>query len=154
MVDAVIEVMADGSQQAEVSEINPFRAQHGETLPENVERNFSGFLVRTNALVFKVDTQKLQIRIAMLRDQLVIAKFVGPKPSPQTIGQWLQTLNHELRGSQLSFCRDVGKGYFFVQEMKKMLYIMPHCSPHSNQNGVQVCYKLGNNVLIQITLAS
>lgn len=106
MADAVIEVMAEANDRMEVTKINPFRAHHGEILPENVERNFSGFLVRTNALMFIVVSQKLQARIAMLRYQLVIVKFVGPKPSPQAIGLWLQTLNHELRGSQLSFLID------------------------------------------------
>ena len=50
----------------------------------------------------------------MLRDQLLIGKFVGPKPNPQAMKQWIQTLNLELRGSTLEFCRNVGKGFFIM----------------------------------------
>ena len=50
-----------------------------------------------------------------LKDQLLIGKFVGPKPSPHAMQLWIQTLNHELRGNTLSLCRNVGKGFFLPQ---------------------------------------
>lgn len=39
LADAVIEVIAEASQQAIAGEINPFKAREGEILPLNVERN-------------------------------------------------------------------------------------------------------------------
>ena len=51
------------------------------------------FLVRKDAITFKVDPMKVRARIALLKDQLLIAKFVGPKPSFQDMDRWLQTLN-------------------------------------------------------------
>ena len=80
-----------------------------------MERSFSGFLVRKDAIKFKVNSQKLLARIAMLKDQLLIGKFVGPKPLPQEMRMWIQALNQELGESGLAFYRNVGKGYFLLK---------------------------------------
>ena len=48
-------------------------------------------------------------RIALLKEQLLIAKFLGPKPPPQDLVKWITTLNQELRGSEVAFCINVGK---------------------------------------------
>ena len=114
MPDAVIELMAEANNQISTDELNPFKEQIGEVLPPNLERNFSGFLMRKDAVKFKVDTQKLNARIAMLKEQLLIAKFVGTKPPIQEMNPWLQTVNQALRGETLIFCRNVGKGFFFL----------------------------------------
>ena len=50
-----------------------------------VKINFGRFLVRKDATLFIVDSQKLLTRIALLKDHLLIAKFVGPKPSSQAL---------------------------------------------------------------------
>lgn len=114
MVDAVIGVMEEASQGPLKGDLNPFRAQSGEILPSNLERNFSGFLVRKEAVFFKVDSNKLHARIALLRNEVVIAKFLGAKPNPHALVMWLKTLNQELKGKHLEFYRNVGKGYFFL----------------------------------------
>jgi hypothetical protein len=75
-------------------------------------RYFSGFLVRTDAITFKVDAQKLNARIALLKEQLLIAKNLGPKPTPQDLVKRLSTLNHKLGGSEVSLCMNVGKGFY------------------------------------------
>ena len=41
--------------------------------------------MRKDAVTFKVDLHKLKTCIAMLKDQLLIAKFVGTKPSIQAL---------------------------------------------------------------------
>ena len=114
MADDVIGVMTQANQQI-VGDFNPFIEQFGEILPPNLERNFSGFFMRKDAIVFKVNPDKLAARIAILKEQLLIAKFVGPKPTSQEMEMWLITLNLELRGSTLTLCRNVGKSYFFMQ---------------------------------------
>lgn len=113
MADALIEVLAEASQQIR-GDLNPFKGQCGEILPSNLERNFRGFLVRKEAIKFKVNTEKLLAHIEVLKDQLFIEKFVRPKPPPQAMRMWIQTLNQELRGSTLTFCRNVGEGYFLL----------------------------------------
>lgn len=70
--------------------------------------------MRKDAVRFKVNTEKLLAHIACLKEQILIAKFVGSKPSAQILKLWLQALNQELRGSSLAFCRNVGKGFFFL----------------------------------------
>ena len=68
----------------------------------------------------------LLARIDVLKDQLLIGKFAGPKPSPQGMKLWIQALNHELRGSALSLCRNVGKGFFLLSgEDKDALMVSP-----------------------------
>ena len=93
MAEAVIEELAQASEHTHEGHFNPFREQYGEILPTNLERNFSGFLVRKDAITFKVDPLKVKERIAFLKDQLLIAKFVGPKPTFQDMDQWLEGLN-------------------------------------------------------------
>ena len=115
MEDAVIEGLAEARYQTSRGDLNPFKGQSGEILPINLERSFSGFLVRKEAIKFKVNTEKLLARIEMLKDQLLIGKFVGPKPSPQAMKLWIQALNNEVRVNALSLCRNVGKGFFLLK---------------------------------------
>ena len=115
MEDAVIEGMAEVSQQSREGDFNTFKGQNGEILPSNLERSYSGFLVRKDAIKFRVNSEKLLAQIAMLKDQLLIGKFVGPKPHPQEMRMWIQALNQKLGESGLTFCRNVGKGYFLLK---------------------------------------
>jgi hypothetical protein len=69
----VVKVLAESSKQILGDQLNPFKEQSGEILPINLARNFSGFLVRKDAITFKVDTQKLKACIALLKEQLLIA---------------------------------------------------------------------------------
>lgn len=114
MEEAVIEGLAEARHQISRGDLNPFKGHIGEILPSDLERSFSGFLVRKEAIKFKVNTEKLLARIDMLKDQLLIGKFVGTKPAPQAMKLWIHALNQELRGSSLSLCRNVGKGYFLL----------------------------------------
>ena len=120
MTNAVIEVLAEASQHVFEGDPNPFCAHIGDTrrkpghfdirprhkklevLPKDVEKNFSGFLVRTCALPFKFNSQKLISCTALLKDRLLITRFEGLKSSPQDIESWLRTLIHKLRGSSLA----------------------------------------------------
>lgn len=68
-----------------------------EVLPTNLERNFSGLLVRKDAISFKVDPVKVNAHIALRKEHLLIAKFVGTKPTLQDMERWLQTLNQKKR---------------------------------------------------------
>ena len=56
----------------------------------------------------------LLARIEVLKDQFLIGKFVGSKPPPQAMKLWIQALHQELRGSALSLCRNIGKGFFLL----------------------------------------
>jgi hypothetical protein len=102
MTNVVIEILAKASQYTSEGDPNPFCAHIGEALSKDVERNFSGFLVRTCAISFKVNSQKLILRIALLKDRLLIARLVGLKPFPQYMESWLKVLIHKLRGTSLA----------------------------------------------------
>ena len=109
MEDVVIEGLAAASQQIPEGNYNPFKELTGEILPSYLERNFSGFLVRKESIKFKVNTDRLLARIKVLKDQLLIGKFVGPKPNPQAMKLWIQALNHEIGDNAFDVCRNVGK---------------------------------------------
>ena len=115
MEEAMIEGLAEASHQTSGGDLNPFQGHSGKILPSNLERSFSGFLVRTEAIQFKVNTEMLLARIEDLKNQLLIGKFVGSKPSPQAMKLWIQALNQELRGNALSLCTNVGKGFFLLR---------------------------------------
>ena len=114
MQEAVIEKMVETSKQIGAGDLNPFQEKIGEVLPPNLGKTLSGFLVRIDAIPLKVNSEKLLARIVILRNQLLIAKFVGMKPPLQAMRMWLKTLNQELRGSTLTLSRSVGKGFFFL----------------------------------------
>ena len=136
MEDAVLEGLAEASQQLGGGDLNPFNGYNDEILPSHLERSFSGFLVRKDAIKFKVNTYKLFARIERLKDQILIGKFVGPKSPPRAMRLWIQSLNQELRGSPLSFCRNVGKGYFFLSgEDKDVLNNAMMLSPFRSKWG-------------------
>lgn len=75
MEEAVLEELAEASQHIAKGNLNPFKGHSGEILPNNLERSFSGFLVRKEAIKFTVNTEKLLARIEELKDQLLIGKF-------------------------------------------------------------------------------
>lgn len=81
MADAVIEVMTEANQRTSKDVLNLFRAQSGEILPSNLEKSISGFLVKKDAVMFKVDPQNLLAHTTMMENQLVIEKIVGSKPN-------------------------------------------------------------------------
>lgn len=101
--------MAEASDHIGSEGFNPFKRNIGEVLPSNVERNSNGFLVRKDAISFRVNSEKLVARIVVLQDQLSIAKFVGPKPPIQAMKLWLRSLDQELRGDILTLNRSLGK---------------------------------------------
>lgn len=68
MPDVVIEVLAETSKLTSKGDHNPFKQQIGEVLPSNLERNFRGFLIRKDAIPFKVNTQKLNAQNTLLKD--------------------------------------------------------------------------------------
>lgn len=80
----------------------------------------------------EVNLQKLIERIALLKDQLLITKFVGPKPLIQHMKLWIQALNKELRGNSLTLCRE--RIFFLSGDDKDVLYNALMCHP-SNPSG-------------------
>lgn len=81
MSKVVIEVIAKAKHTSE-EDINMLEGHTCGILSSNVERNFSGFLVKKDIVTYKIGSQTLLALIALLKDQLLLAKFVGPKPPP------------------------------------------------------------------------
>lgn len=85
MENAVLEGLAEASQQLGGGDLNSFKGYNGEILPSNLERSFSGFLVKKDAIKFEVNTNFFFARIECLKNQILIGKFVGSKPPPQAM---------------------------------------------------------------------
>lgn len=64
--------------------------------------------MQKDAITFKINSKMLLAHIALLRDQLLIANFVGPKPPIREMNGWLQALNQEVGGCPLIFSTSVG----------------------------------------------
>ena len=95
--------------------------------------------MRRDAIKFKVKPDKLLARITLLKDRLLIGKFVGPKPNPQAMRLWIQTLNQDLHGSTLEFWRNVGKGFFILRgEDRDVLNIALMLSPFREEKKTSV----------------
>lgn len=113
-----------------LSKSNMVRSFH-----QTLRGHFCGYLVRINAITFKVDTPKLLAHISLLKDQILITNFVGPRPHPQDMKRWLQTLNHELRGNLLTSCRIVEKWFFLLGEDRDALNNAMMLSPFKTKWG-------------------
>lgn len=68
IMEVVLENMAQVSEKTADEAPNPFKEQLGEILLADVERNYSGFLVREKAISFKVNSEKLVACIAILKE--------------------------------------------------------------------------------------
>lgn len=69
-----------------------------------------------------------------MKYQLLTVKFIGTKPQIQDMNAWLQTLNLAFRGDTLTFCRNVGKGFFFLaSENNDTLHIALKLSPFKSK---------------------
>lgn len=136
MVDAIIEVMTETSQGSLKGALNPFRARIGEILLSNFEKNFSDFLVSKDAVNFKVDSH-----IALLKNEVVITKFLGPKPNPQALETWLQTLKQQLKGTPAASVGMWVKRTSFYPTRRVMLFKLLSCYPRLSPSGVHACSK-------------
>lgn len=138
----MIEVMVETSQHTSKDVLNPDQAQTNEILPLIVEWTLVVF-GKNNIVMFKVNTHKFFARIVTLKDQLLIAEFVRPKPSPQGMEAWLQTPNQRWEGSRSHFVGMSAKTISFYLVRRKMRSTMPLCYHHSSQIGEHVCYNVG-----------
>lgn len=69
MAEIVIEGMEEVVKQNLGNVINPFKTKTSETFPPNLERNYSGLIMRKTSVMYNVYVEKLQARIACLKDQ-------------------------------------------------------------------------------------
>lgn len=71
-----------------------------------------------------------------MKDQILIAKFRGPKPAPEALEIWLQTLDLKLKDGALTLSRNVGRAFFFLAgKEKEALHNALMMSPYKSQWG-------------------
>lgn len=90
-------------------------------------------------------------RIALLKEQLVIAEFLGPKT--KALDSLDQTLNQGVGENYLEFveawARDTSSCLAILSDVIHTTFICPHLST----SGELVCYKIGLWASISTTLA-
>lgn len=77
-------------------ELHPTKAKAGEELPQGYYRNYAGFLIRNTKRVIYLDDEIVAANAACLSTHMAIATFVGGRPSPSAMPQWLRALNARL----------------------------------------------------------
>lgn len=109
--------------------INAFKAPEG--VRSLLKENLVDFLWERIPLHLK-----LFAHIALLKEQLLIAKFVGPKPTPHALEAMVETLHQDLNGCHLIMCMNVGKGYFcHIGVGKETLHKALMLSPYKLKRG-------------------
>ena len=91
--------------------INPTKPRDGESLPTGYARNYAGFLVKTQIKRIHVPEELVAAEERYLQDHLIVASFIGGRPSPSGFNSWLSKLNAGIRGGSISFCGDLGWGF-------------------------------------------
>lgn len=69
VMEEVIEAMAEGNKLALEEELNPFRGKHGEILSKDIERSFSGFLIRKMLCHSKLTIRNLSLVLRSSRSR-------------------------------------------------------------------------------------
>ena len=91
--------------------INPTKPSEGESLPEGYARNYVGFLIKTNKKRIHVYEELVVAKERFLQNHLIVASFIGGRPSSSGFTTWLSKLNSEISGSSISYSGDLGWGF-------------------------------------------
>ena len=63
------------------SQINPTKPSVGESLPDGFARNYAGSLIKTNKKRIHVSEELVAAEERFLQDHLLVASFIGGRPS-------------------------------------------------------------------------
>lgn len=91
--------------------IHPTQAAEGEQLPEGYSRSYGGFLLRIDSRIIPVDQRLVRREMEFLSRHVLIAFFVGGRPSHQSLPQWLESLQRQV-GGYVAIGRNLGRGFF------------------------------------------
>lgn len=78
----------------------------------------------------QVNENVVKIKMAFLYDHIIIASFVGIRPSPMAYNSWLGNLNKKIGGGKMLFDYSLQKRLFMIKieglnTVKKLLMFTP-----------------------------
>ena len=88
--------------------INPTKPEVGESLPAGYARNYAGFLIQTRRRRIHVSEDLVAAEERFLQDHLIVASFIGGRPSAAGFKTWLTQLNSQITGGSISYSGDLG----------------------------------------------
>ena len=91
--------------------INPTKLGEGESLPDGYAKNYAGFLIKTTRKRVHVSEELVVAEVRFLQDHMIVASFVGRRPSSAGFDLWLSKLNAGISGGSLSLSGDLGWGF-------------------------------------------
>ena len=97
------------------SSINPTKPGEGESLPDGYARNYAGFLIQTRKRRIHVSEDLVAAEARFLQDHLIVASFIGGRPSTTGFTKWLSQLNAIIKGGSLTFSGDMGRGFICLK---------------------------------------
>lgn len=97
------------------SQINLTSPSEGELLPEGFARNYAGFLIKTRKKRIHVTEELVAAEERYLKDHLIVASFIGGRPSPSGFTTWLAKLNADVHGGTLAHSGDLGHGFYCLK---------------------------------------
>ena len=94
---------------------NPIKPSTGESLPDGYACNYAGFLIKTEKKRIYVSEELVATEARFLQDHLVVAGFIGGRPSSSGLTTWLSKLNAAIKGGLISYCGDLGRGFICLK---------------------------------------
>lgn len=137
MTDEIEEDLIEAiTLQSNEAGIHPTKATDGEQLPEGYTHSYGGFLLRQEPRIVRVDQRLVQREMEFLSRHVLMAFFVGGRPSQHTMPQWLETLQRQARG-HVGIGRNLGRGFFQLRAKdagtaQKLLTLTPFKSRWGN----------------------
>jgi hypothetical protein len=119
---------------ARAGNINPYKREEGETIPQGYGRNFHGLLIRYLTQGPQVNLESVSAEADFLKDHTIIASFVGKKIPQHNLADWIQSINRRVGQNSVSFKVDMGRGFLFLTTAnanvtRQVLSLTPHSTP-------------------------
>lgn len=116
--------------------IHPTQATEGEKLPDGYSRSYGGFLLRHDARIIPVDQHMVRREMDYLARHVLLAFFVGGRPSQHSLPNWLELVQRQV-GGYVAIGRNLGRGFFQLRTkdagiIQKLLTLTPFKSRWGN----------------------
>ena len=111
--------------------INPTKPSEGKSVPEGYARNYVGFLIKTSKKRIHVSEELVAAEEQFLQDHLIVASFIGGRPSSLGFNTWLVKLNVEISGGTISYSTNLGWEFICLkasnQELARQALVLTPC---------------------------
>lgn len=97
--------------QSSNATIHPTQATEGEKLSDGYSQNYGGFLLRQDTRIIPVDQRMVRREMEYLSRHVLLAFFVGGRPSQHSLPHWIESVQCQV-GGYVAIGRNLGRGFF------------------------------------------